>query len=68
MILLEHFIRGLNDYIGADVRVLEPKSMEVAVEKARLIEEKLSLALRGSIGALTISALASGLVVRGSQS
>lgn len=34
VMLVQHFIRGLNDRIGGDVWVFEPKTMEMVVEKA----------------------------------
>lgn len=65
--LIQHLVRGLNERIGGEVRMHGPKTLEVAVEKARLAEENLSLALGGAIGGQTVSAPVTGSTVRGPQ-
>lgn len=45
--LIQHFIRGLNARISGGVRVFESKTMEVVVEKARIVEDNLVMALGG---------------------
>lgn len=49
--LVHHFVKGLNSHLYGGVRVFEPKTMEVAMEKACLVEENLALALGGHMGA-----------------
>lgn len=63
--LVQHFVRGLNAQISGGVRVFQPKTMEVAVEKARLVEENLAMALGGHIGGQMGSTLVSGVVSHG---
>lgn len=58
--LVQHFVRGLSDHISGGVQILDPKTMEVAVEKAHLVEENLNLSLGGAPGMKKISASASG--------
>lgn len=48
--LVQHFISGLNTRIGGRVRVIEPKTMEVAMEKEHIVEKNLTMALGGHIG------------------
>lgn len=48
--LVQHFVQGLNAQINGDMRFFEPKMMEVATEKDRLVEENLAMALGGHIG------------------
>lgn len=45
--LVQHFLRGLNDRINGGVRVFEPTLVEIAMAKARLVEMNLSYALGG---------------------
>lgn len=45
--LVQNFLRGLNDCICGGVRVFEPPSIEIAMAKARLVELNLSCALGG---------------------
>lgn len=40
-ILVQHFFRGLNDCISRGVRVFEPALVEVAMVKAKLVEQNL---------------------------
>lgn len=63
--LVQQFIRGLNDCISSDVQVFEPKIMEIVVEKARLVEGKL-LAGGLEIGR-SVSTLVVGEDARGTQ-
>lgn len=49
-ILVQHFIRGLNSFISGGFWVFEPKTMEVAMEIAQIIEENLAMALGGQMG------------------
>lgn len=65
--LVQHFIRGLNARISGGVRVFEPKTMEVAVEKARIVEENLVMALGGHTGVHIGSAPAAGFSPWGGQ-
>lgn len=65
--LVQHFIRGLNARISGRVRVFKPKTMEVAVEKACIVEENLTLALGGQTGVQIGSAPIAGFGPRGGQ-
>lgn len=66
--LIQHFVRGLSDHISGEVWMHEPKTLKAAVEKARIAEENLALALGGTIGGKTVSVPIIGSVVRGSHS
>lgn len=59
--LVQHFIRGLNAHISGGVRVFEPKTMEVVVEKACIVEENLTMAIGGHTGVKIGSASSVGL-------
>lgn len=48
--LVQLFLRGLNDRISGRVRVFEPASIEVVMAKARLVEKNLSHAHGGQSG------------------
>lgn len=48
--LVQHFLRGLNDRINGGVRIFEPTLVEVAMVKARLVEQSLSRAHGGQSG------------------
>lgn len=50
VMLIQHFVRGLNAHIRGGVCVFEPKTMEMVVAKARLVEQNLALALARQIG------------------
>lgn len=50
VMLVQHFIRGLNSCISGGVHVFELKTMEVAVENAHIVEENLAMALGGKTG------------------
>lgn len=65
--LVHHFFRGLNSRLRGGVRVFEPKTMEAAVEKARLVEENLAMALGGHMGVQIGSSSATGSSARGGQ-
>lgn len=45
--LVQHFVRGTNNCISGGVRVFEPKTMEVVMEKVHLVEENLAITLGG---------------------
>lgn len=66
--LLQHFLRGLNDRISGGVRVFEPTLVEIAVAKARLVELNLSRALGGQPRVQIGSAPSSWNKARGNQS
>lgn len=59
-------MRGLINRIKGEFQMHEPKTLEATMEKARITEENLALALGGVIGGQTISALVTRSVVRGS--
>lgn len=63
--LVQYFVMGLSACISGGVQDFEPKSMEVAMDKVRLVVENLTLALGGMLGVHTISAPTTGSVVRG---
>lgn len=65
--LVQHFFRGLNARISGGVRVFEPKTMEVVVEKAHLVEENLAMALGGHTGVQIGSAPVTGFGSRGGK-
>ncbi|XP_059075036.1 uncharacterized mitochondrial protein AtMg00860-like [Cryptomeria japonica] len=48
--LVQHFLRGLNNRISGGVRVFKPASMEIVVAKAKLVELNLIHALGGQTG------------------
>ncbi|XP_059072251.1 uncharacterized protein LOC131043017 [Cryptomeria japonica] len=66
--LVQHFLRGLNDRISGGVRVFEPVSVEAAVAKARLVEQNLIRAHGGQAGVQIGSVPSSGNRARGNQS
>lgn len=65
--LIQHFVSCLSDRISGEVRMHEPKTLEVDIEKAWIEKVNLSLASSGATGRQTISALVSRSVVRGVQ-
>lgn len=50
VMLVQHFLRGLNDCISGGVRVVEPVSVEIAIVKAKLVEKNLGRAHGGHFG------------------
>ncbi|XP_057839807.2 uncharacterized protein LOC131049758 isoform X2 [Cryptomeria japonica] len=68
VMLVQHFLRGLNDRTSGGVRVFEPASVEVAMAKARLVEQNLSRAHGGQSGVQIGSVPFSGSRARGNQS
>lgn len=48
--LIQHFVRGLSDHISGEVWMHEPKTLEVDMEKARLVEENIALVSGGAVG------------------
>ena len=66
--LVQHFLRGLNDRISGGVRVFEPPSIEIVVVKARLVELNLSHALGAHLGVQIGSAPSNRNRVHGNQS
>lgn len=66
--LMQHFLRGLTDHISKGVSVFEPSLVEIAMAKARLVEQSLSHALGGQLGVQIRSAPFSGNRARGNQS
>lgn len=63
--LVQHFVRGLNERINGGVQLFEPKSMEVVMEKACLVEDNFNSTLGGTPGAQIVSAPITGSFVRG---
>lgn len=61
--LIQHFVRGLNDHISGSFHLLESKTMEVVVERVRLTKENLTFSLGCVLGVQTVSAAVSGSVV-----
>lgn len=68
MMLVQHFMRGLNDCINGGVRVFEPSSVELAMAKSKLIENNLACAHGGQLGVQIGNAPFSGSRTRGNQS
>lgn len=48
--LVHHFVSGLNTHFSGGVRVFKPKTMEITVEKAHLVEENMAMELGGHMG------------------
>lgn len=66
LMLIQHFVRGLSDHISGEVRMHEPKTLEVAMEKARIAKENLALASGGATSRKIVSEPLIGLAARGS--
>lgn len=60
-------MRGLSDHGSGEVWMHKPKTLESAMEKARLVEENLALAAGGATRGQTASAPVTLSVARGSQ-
>jgi hypothetical protein len=68
LLLAHHFIRGLKDSIIGEVHMHQPRTLALAVEKARIAEENLARGFSNRSGSLTQSAKHSGQDAKYSQS